>query len=58
MQLGQLDELGPEFTDIINALLKLEREGLFPLSSSGKITLHYNDDIKLAKIVPSPWIDV
>lgn len=58
MQFGEIEELGPEYTEIINALIKLQREGLFPLPSSGSITLHYNEEVKLSKIVPSPWIDV
>jgi len=51
-------ELSPEYTEVLKALMKLEKEGLFPLPDSGQIVLHYDENGKLVKIVPSPWIKV
>ena len=51
-------ELSPEYTEVLNALEKLERDGFFPLPASGKIELHYDENGKLAKVVPSPQIRI
>ena len=51
-------ELSPEYTEVLKALMKLEDDGYFPLPSSGSITLHYDENGTLAKVVPSPQIKV
>ena len=50
------EELRPEYTEALRALMKLEKIGYFPLNGSGSITLHYDNFGKLARIVPSPSI--
>jgi len=54
--LNEVEELKPEFVEVLNALILLEQLGLFPLKSAGNIVLHYNDKKRLVKAVPSPHI--
>ena len=54
----EISELSPEYTEVLRALMKLEKEGYFPLPTSGNITLHYDENGKLAKVVPSPHIKI
>ena len=58
MEFTEVTEIPPKYLEVLQALAKTEREGFFPLQGSGQITLHYNEEGKLSKIVPSPWIDV
>jgi|TARA_Y100000310_G_C20257319_1_gene611973 hypothetical protein len=50
--------LSPEYTEVLRALMKLQDEGYFPLPASGNITLHYDENGRLSKVVPSPQIRV
>ena len=52
------EELKPEYTEVLRALMKLEKIGFFPLNGSGNITFHYDNQGKLVKVVPSPTISI
>ena len=46
------------YVDVVQALRTLETQGFFPLRTSGNITLHFNKQGDLIKIVPSLHIDI
>lgn len=50
------EELSDDYADVLKALRKCERIGLFPFKSQGNITLHYDSRGKLVKIVPAHWV--
>ena len=49
-------ELKPQYVEVLKALMKCEQQGYFPMKQSGQITLHFNHQGTLAKVVPSVWI--
>ena len=51
-------ELPKQYVEVLEALMKAEQAGFFPLGGSGSIVLHYNEKCQLVKIVPSVWISV
>jgi len=53
-----IQELQPEYTEVLKALVITASQGYFPMRGSGSITLHYNDKGMLVKVVPSPHIKV
>ena len=51
-------ELQPAYTEVLRALMVCESRGSFPLRGSGNVVLHYNEEGKLVKVVPSHYVKV
>ena len=51
-------EITGPYVEVVQALRTLEANHLFPLRGAGNITLHYDKQGRLNKIVPQPWIEL
>jgi len=51
-------EITGPYVEVVQALRTLEANYLFPLRAAGNITLHYDKQGRLNKIVPSTWVDL
>lgn len=58
IEIDQTIALSKPYIDVVQALRTLEANNLFPLKTSGNITLHYNKQGDLTKVVPSLYIDM
>ena len=51
-------EITGPYVEVVQALRTLEANHLFPLRAAGNITLHYDKQVRLTKIVPQTWIEL